>query len=79
MINHDTAFNLMDEITNGIADTFNLPGFEKITKKSIKYSESDYPNIQGYYKNSEYGLKIISKDKTLYLRDDNLRQSARVI
>jgi hypothetical protein len=29
MINHDTAFNFMDEITNEIADTHNLPGFEK--------------------------------------------------
>lgn len=29
MINHDTALNFMDEITNEIADTHNLPGFEK--------------------------------------------------
>lgn len=78
MINQDTAFDLQNEISNGIADTYNLPGFEKITKKSIKYSESDYPNIQGYYKNSEYGLKIISKDKTLYLRDDNFKSEKRL-
>ena len=78
MINQDFAFDLRNEISNGIADTYNLPGFEKITKKSIKYSVSDYPNIQGDYRNSEYDLKIISKDKTLYLRDYNFKSEKRL-
>ena len=48
MINHDTAFNLMSEITNGIVHTDNLPMFDKMTKKSINYSKSHYSNVQSY-------------------------------
>ncbi len=32
MINHDTAVNLLNEITNRIADTHKLPGFDKTTQ-----------------------------------------------
>ena len=78
MINHDTAFNLMDEITNGIADTYNLPGLDKITKKSIEYSLSDFPNISGAYKNAEYSLKIRSKDNSLYLYDDKFKSEKKL-
>lgn len=33
MINRDHAFNFIDEITNGIADTYNMPGFKKVIKE----------------------------------------------
>ena len=71
MINHDTACYFLEEITNGIADTYNLPGFDKVAKESIEYSLSDYPNILGNYKTSdEYSIKIISKGNSLYFRDN---------
>ena len=78
MVNNDAAFNLMDEITNGIADTYNMPGFKKVTKESVKYSLGDYPDILGTYKNKEYTLDIISKENTLFLYDPNLKTKKRL-
>ena len=78
MINRDHAFNFMDEITNGIADTYNIPGFKKVTKESVKYSLGDYPDILGTYKNKEYTLDIISKENTLFLYDPNLKTKKRL-
>lgn len=78
MVNNYAAFNFMDEITNGIADTYNMPGFKKVNKESVKYSLGDYPDILGTYKNKEYTLDIISKENTLFLYDPNLKTKKRL-
>lgn len=78
MVNNDAAFNFIDEISNGIADTYNMPGFKKVTKESVTYLLSDYPDILGTYKNKEYSLDIISKENSLFLYDPDLKTKKRL-
>lgn len=67
MINDDSGWILMEEITNSIADTYNWPGFDPIIKEKITLNPDIYKNLTGEYAKGEEIIVISSKDGKLFM------------
>ena len=78
MINNDSAWGLMDEIKNSIADTYAIPGFEPIVKKKIEFDSSLLPKLTGIYKNGKHTLTINMRNNSLYLLDSAKPQEVQL-
>ena len=68
LVNNDAAFSLIDEITYGIADVYNIPGFEAIQKPEVLIDDmSEYSGFVGTYQCEDDQLTISLHHNKLFL------------
>lgn len=67
MMNNDSGWSLMEEITNSIADTYHWPHFEPIEKATISIDPSNFTRIAGHYINGEDKLEVSVTDNKLFI------------
>ena len=58
MMNNDSGWSLMEEITNSVADVYNWPHYEPIEKKVIAVDPSNFTPFPGHYVNQEAELEV---------------------
>ncbi|MBA3603985.1 MAG: beta-lactamase family protein [Parachlamydiaceae bacterium] len=67
MINNDSAWGLMDEITNSIADTYRWPHFNPIERKVTHIDPFGFANLVGEYIKDEEIYKITLSNNQLFV------------
>lgn len=67
MMNQDSAWPLMDEITNAIADVYHWPRFEAVEKEEIPIDPSKFTEFPGSYTNKEETVEITLTDGKLFI------------
>ncbi|PJD97246.1 MAG: hypothetical protein CK425_03780 [Parachlamydia sp.] len=67
MMNNDSGWGLMEEITNSIADTYHWPHFEPIEKTVIPIDTASLNKYPGHYFKEEEELEISIIDGKLFI------------
>lgn len=71
MVNSTNAFGLINEINNSIADIYQIPGFEPITKKIIYVDPASYKKFVGVYKYDHNEEEIGFINEKLFVLNKN--------
>lgn len=67
MMNNDSGWILMEEITNSVADSYKWPHFEPIEKKRVSIDPSSFIHFPGQYVNNEDEVEISIKNGKLFI------------
>lgn len=67
MMNNDSAWLLIEEITNSIADAYHWPHFEQIEKQTVAVDPSSFTQFPGQYVNGEDMIEISIIDRKLFI------------
>ena len=67
MINNDTAWGLMQEITNSIADVYEWPNFSQIEKKQVAVDSELFNIFSGSYHQEDAEVDVLKQGDRLFI------------
>ncbi len=67
MMNNDSGWALMDEITNSIADAYGWPHYKPIEKEVVDFDSSSFARLAGQYVSKEDELEVNVIDNQLFI------------
>lgn len=67
MMNNDSGWTLMDEITNSVADAYGWSQYEPMEKKVVDIDSSSFIRFSGQYRSEEDDLEISVIDSKLFV------------
>jgi hypothetical protein len=67
MINNDTAWGLMQEVTNSIADVYGWPNFKPIERKRAVVDSQIFNTLSGSYSHENEEINIINQNGKLFI------------
>jgi CubicO group peptidase (beta-lactamase class C family) len=67
MLNNDSGWPLMEEITNSVADVYHWPDFKPIEKKALSVNSSSLISYPGEYVHGEDRIEVSITDNKLFI------------